>query len=187
MVIGENNAGKSNVIEALRLLFDPEAGPRARRWVTEQDLRHDGTGLRTTDEFELEAELRGLSEEDQVRMVTCLAPSLGAEAARLRLRARLRLTGRVDVEWFGGDSQHPEVERWAREAVTYTYLYPLRDAAADLRPRRENRLVSLIDALAPTGHGDRTEIERIVTEAKRRARPGRRDRDGKGWCSAAAG
>lgn len=85
MVIGENNAGKSNVIEALRLLFDPEAGPRARRSVTEQDLRHDGTGLRTTDEFELEAELRGLSEEDQVRMVTCLAPSLGAEAARLRL------------------------------------------------------------------------------------------------------
>ena len=52
VVIGENNAGKSNVIDALRLLFEPEAGPRARRWITEQDFRHDGTGLRTTDEFD---------------------------------------------------------------------------------------------------------------------------------------
>ena len=165
VVIGENNAGKSNVIDALRLLLEPEAGPRARRWITEQDFRHDGAGLRTTDEFELEAELRGLTEEDQVRMVTCLAPSLGADAARLRLRARLRPTGRVDVEWFGGDSQHPEVERWAREAATYTYLHPLRDAAADLRPGRENRLVSLIQTLAPEGHDDRAEVERIATEA----------------------
>jgi putative ATP-dependent endonuclease of the OLD family len=165
VVIGENNAGKSNAIDALRLLFEPEAGPRARRWISEQDFRHDGTGRRIMDEFKLEAELRGLTEEQQMRMVTCLAPSLGGDAARLRLRARLRPTGRVDVEWFGGDSQHPEVERWAREAVTFTYLHPLRDAAADLRPGRENRLVSLIDALTPQGHGDRAEIERIATEA----------------------
>ena len=100
-----------------------------------------------------------------MRMVTCLAPSLDGNAARLRLRARLRPTGGVDLEWCGGDSQHPELERWAREAVTYTYLHPLRDAAADLRPGRENRLVSLIEALAPEGHDNRTEIERIVTEA----------------------
>ena len=165
VVIGENNAGKSNVVDALRLLFEPEAGPRARRWITDQDFRHDGTGQRCTDEFELEAELRDLSEEDQVRMVTCLAPSLGPDSARLRLRARLRPNGRIDVERFGGDSQHPEVERWAREAVTYTYMHPLRDAAADLRPGRENRLVSLVETLAPEGDDDRTEIARIATEA----------------------
>jgi putative ATP-dependent endonuclease of OLD family len=44
VIIGGNNAGKSNAIDALRLLFEPEAGPRARRWITEQDFRHDGTG-----------------------------------------------------------------------------------------------------------------------------------------------
>jgi hypothetical protein len=98
VVIGENNAGKSNVIDGLRLLFKPEAGRRARQWIGEEDFRHDGTGLRMTEEFELEAELRGLTEEDQVRMVTCLAPSLGVDAARLRLRARLLPAGGVDVE-----------------------------------------------------------------------------------------
>ncbi|MCW2987913.1 MAG: hypothetical protein JWM24_851 [Solirubrobacterales bacterium] len=165
ILIGENNAGKSNCIDALRILFWPEAGPRGRRWITEDDFAHDGRGTRTAEEFELEAELAELSDEEMARMVTCLAPSLGQRRARLRLRARLSDAGRVEIEWFGGDSQHPDVERWAREAVTFTYLHPLRDATADLQPGRDNRLVHLISALAPDGHADRTEIERVVTVA----------------------
>ena len=166
VLVGENNAGKSNVIDACRLLFAPEAGPRARRWITQDDFAHDAAGVRTTDEFELEAELRGLSDAERARMVTCLAPSLDVpDAARLRLRARLRPDGRVDTEWVGGDGDHPDLERWAREAITCTYLHPLRDAAADLRPGRENRLVGLLSSLAPEGHGDRAAIEQIVTEA----------------------
>lgn len=48
--MGENNAGKSNVIDACRLLFEPEAGPRSRRWITGEDFAHDGTGVRTAAE-----------------------------------------------------------------------------------------------------------------------------------------
>src|SRR4051794_19898696 len=48
VLVGENNAGKSNVIDACRLLFEAEAGPRARRWITEEDFAHDGRGVRTT-------------------------------------------------------------------------------------------------------------------------------------------
>lgn len=167
ILVGENNAGKSNVIDACRLLFDAEAGPRARRWITEDDFAHDGFGVRVTETFELEAELADLDEAEQARMVTCLAPSLGPGWARLRLRARLRADGRVDTEWLGGDSDHPDLERWAREAVTFTYLQPLRDAASDLRPGRDNRLVALMSALAPDGHADRATIEAIAEEANR--------------------
>lgn len=165
VLVGENNVGKSNVIDACRLLFVAEAGPRARRWITEEDFAHDPAGARSTDQFEVEAELAGLTAAEQARMVTCLAPSLGADAARLRLRARLRPDGRVDTEWLGGDADHPDVERWAREAVTFTYLHPLRDAGADLRPGRDNRLVGLLGALAPDGHADRAAIEQIATQA----------------------
>ncbi len=165
VLVGENNAGKSNLIDACRVLFEPEAGPRARRWITAEDFAHDGTGTRTTDEFELEAEVVDLSEAEQARMVTCLAPSLGTGCARLRMRARLRPDGRVDIEWLGGDSDHPDLERWAREAITFTYLHPLRDAASDLRPGRDNRLVGLIGALAPAGHADRDAIEEIAEHA----------------------
>lgn len=165
MLVGENNAGKSNVIDACRLLFEPEAGPRARRWITDEDFTHDGAGVRTTDTFELEAELADLDEAEQARMVTCLAPSLGPSCARLRLHARLRADGKVHAEWFGGDSDHPDLERWAREAITFTYLHPLRDAASDLRPGRDNRLVGLLSALAPEGHTDRETIESIAEQA----------------------
>ncbi len=165
VLVGENNAGKSNVIDACRLLFEAEAGPRGRLWITEDDFTHDDAGVRTRDTFELEAELADLDEAEQARLVTCLAPSLGAGTARLRLRARLRADGRVDTEWLGGDSDHPDLERWAREAVTFTYLHPLRDAASDLRPGRENRLVALMSALAPDGDPDRGTIESIAEQA----------------------
>lgn len=83
------------------------------------------------------------------------------------MRARLHADGRVDTEWLGGDSDHPDLERWAREAVTFTYLHPLRDAASDLRPGRDNRLVALMSALAPDGHADRATIEAIAEQANR--------------------
>ena len=167
VLVGENNAGKSNVIDACRVLFEPEAGPRSRHWITAEDFAHDGTGTRATDdlELELEAELVDLSHGEQARMVTCLAPSLGAGCARLRLRARLKPDGRVDTEWLGGDSDHPDLEHWAREAITFTYLHPLRDASSDLRPGRENRLVGLLSALTPAGHADRDAIEQIAEQA----------------------
>jgi putative ATP-dependent endonuclease of OLD family len=165
ILVGENNAGKSNVIDACRVLFEPEAGPRSRRWITADDFAHDGRGSRICDEFELQAELVDLTDAEQARMVTCLAPSLGSGCARLRMRARLRPDGRVDTEWIGGDADHPDLERWAREAVTFTYLHPLRDAASDLRPGRENRLVALLGALAPEGHPDRDAIEQIIEQA----------------------
>lgn len=98
-------------------------------------------------------------------MVTCLAPSIGPSCARLRLKAHLRSDGRVATEWLGGDSDHPDVERWARDAVTFTYLHPLRDAASDLRPGRSNRLVQLLGALAPEGHADRAAMEGIIDVA----------------------
>lgn len=158
VLVGENNAGKSNVIDALRTVLEAEnePGPGGRLWP--EDFAHDGRGASPKTELELEVQLADLSDAEQARMVTCLAPSLGPARARLRLHARLRPDHRVVVQWFGGDSAHPEVERHAREGVRFAYLHPLRDAAADLRPGRQNRLVDLLAALAPEGHPDRDKI-----------------------------
>lgn len=165
VVVGENNAGKSNLIDAIRLLTVPHAGPRHRLWISEDDFEHDGRGNRVAETFELEAVFGGLTAAEETRMVTCVAPSLGDGATRLRMRAALEPSGRVDVQWFGGDSSNPEVERWARSAVAHTYLPPLRDAHRDLRPGRENRLVALLSALAPEDGDDRGRIEEIVAQA----------------------
>jgi putative ATP-dependent endonuclease of OLD family len=154
VLVGENNAGKSNVIDALRAVLEPEAGPRARQWLREEDFAHDGHGNPVGDELELEVRLGGLTKTEQARMVTCLSPKDGAGTAKLRLKAMIGPGGRIQTQWFGGDSEQPDVERHARDAVRFVYLHPLRDAAADLRPGRDNRLVPLIKALAPEGHTD---------------------------------
>jgi putative ATP-dependent endonuclease of OLD family len=167
VVVGENNAGKSNVVDALRTVLEPEAGPRARCWLREEDFAHDGHGTRTTDELELVVHLSGLSKAEQARMVTCLAPKEGDGVAKIRLKATLNTSGRVQTQWFGGDSQQADIERHARDAVRFVYLHPLRDAASDLRPGRENKLVSLISALAPEGHPDRDAIVHAAETANK--------------------
>jgi putative ATP-dependent endonuclease of OLD family len=158
IIVGENNAGKSNVIDALRTVLEPEAGPRARSWLREEDFTHDGYGTRLADELEIEVHLSDLNKAEQARMVTCLAPQAGDGIAKIRLKATLHPSGRVQTQWFGGDSQQADVERHARDAVRFVYLPPLRDAVSDLRPGRDNKLVSLVSALAPDGHVDRDAI-----------------------------
>jgi len=167
VLVGENNAGKSNVIDGLRTVLEAEGGPRAACWLRPDDFAHDGYGTRVTDELELELEVRlaELTEIEQAWMVTCLSPSLGAGFARIRLQAKLGADGRVLAQHIGGDASHADAERHAREAVRFTYLHPLRDAAADLRPGRENRLVELLSTLAPDGHADRDAIVAVIEDA----------------------
>lgn len=164
VLVGENNAGKSNIIDALRTVLEPESGPRARNWLRESDFRQDATGRRIANELELEVELRGLNPAAQSRMVTCrTGASATPDVARIRLRATIGADERIRTQWIGGDSEAGEPERHAREAVRFVYLHPLRDAANDLRPGRDNKLVSLINALAPPGHSDR---DLIVSAAR---------------------
>jgi putative ATP-dependent endonuclease of OLD family len=166
VLVGENNAGKSNVIDALRTVLESEAGPRGRVWLTADDFTHDAEGNRIADQLELEVQLGDLTEGERARMVTCLAPSLGPDCARIRLMAKVGADGRVSTpQYVGGDADTADVERHAREAVRFTYLHPLRDAAADLRPGRDNRLVGLLDALAPEGSADRDAIVKAVEDA----------------------
>jgi putative ATP-dependent endonuclease of the OLD family len=158
VLVGENNSGKSNIVDGLRTVLEPEAGPRSRRWIRPEDFAHDGQGTRTADQLELEVQLSGLTPAEQARMVTCLAPAEGPGIAKIRITASWGPTGRIQTNWFGGDSQHPDVEHHARDAVRFVYLHPLRDAAADLRPGRDNKLIPLIAALAPPEHPDRQDI-----------------------------
>ena len=79
-----------------------------------------------------------------------------------RHRAQLGERGRVNPVWYGGDGQQPGVEPWAKEAVLHTYLPPLRDAEGDLKPGRANKLVNLLNSLAPEGTPQRAEIETVA-------------------------
>lgn len=165
VLVGENNAGKSNVIDALRTVLEPEDPSRGRLWVREDDFAHDGHGERKADELELEVRLAELTKPEQARLATCLSPDDGEDTAKLRIKTVIAKDGRPRTQWFGGNSENPAVDAYAREAIRFVYLHPLRDAAADLRPGRDNKLVPLLSALTPENHADRAKIEKIVEDS----------------------
>jgi putative ATP-dependent endonuclease of OLD family len=165
LVAGENNSGKSAIIDALRLVTAPYHDYRSRPQVRIEDFPHDGTGLRTADQIAISVLLTGLDLSERGRMATCLTPGRGPGTARLTLHARLNDADRV-VTWFsGGDFGNTDVESFAKTAIKNVYLPALRDATRDLRPGYANRLAELVSAFAPVAGGDRTALEQIIDKA----------------------
>jgi putative ATP-dependent endonuclease of OLD family len=160
VLAGENNAGKSNVIDALRLLLHAEAGPREQLPPATSDfaVAPDGSVATT---FTIEAIFEEMDVTQQGRMVTCVAHDLGAGVARLGLQATPATGEHVDVQIFGGDKHNTDIEVNARRAVQYTYLPPLRDAQAELSPGRRNRLRLLLEGIVREDE-DREAIEKLV-------------------------
>jgi putative ATP-dependent endonuclease of the OLD family len=141
-VIGENNNGKSNLVDALRIVVYAHDGQRdARVWPT--DFAHDGTGTPVGDEFTMELRFGSLTSSEMERLVTCLTGEADEVKAMIGMRANLDASGRPRLHWYGGAADQTELGGWAREAGIYTYLHPLRDATEDLRQGRRNRLVDL--------------------------------------------
>jgi putative ATP-dependent endonuclease of the OLD family len=159
VVVGENNAGKSNLIDAIRSTLRPLQSFREQHELALDDFSaDDASGEPLTTELTIELILDGLDQRARGRMLTCLCSD---GRAAIGVRGEITDPGRVRTTWFGGEARVAEPDALARSGATFTYLHPLRNAEADLRPGRTNRLVALLRALAPDA-----DQERIVEIAK---------------------
>ncbi len=159
VLVGPNNAGKSNVIDALRMTLTPHSGWPLK--VSREDFCHSGTGTPATEQFTVSLNFANLGIEQSARMLTALD---GRDTASLHTACELPLTGRPKSRLLGGRDKSANLEEWARTAVTYTYLKPLRDAELDMRPGRHNYIVDLISAVAGDGD-DRQAVVDIAEQA----------------------
>lgn len=165
VLVGANNSGKSNVVDALRIALTPQEGFRGRLAVERDDFRHDGNGETQADLLEIELSFGGLNVAQRGRLLTLLDAAQGADRARLRIQATLPERGRPRAVAFGGRSSTPDVEDWAREAITFTYLPALRNSEEELSPGRgANKLVALLSAFAPT-EAEQSEIVELARKA----------------------
>ena len=162
LVVGENNSGKSNLIDAIRLLFKPLSGPR--KAVGEEDFAHDGRGTPLADWLEIEAMLAGLTGEQAAPLLHFLDSAVPG-TARVRLRATRSSAGQVQTQWFGPSTGGGDGFPASFETVTSTYLHPLRDALADLRPGRSSRLGRLLQHIARGDGSDYEAIQKILEQA----------------------
>ena len=117
--VGENNGGKSNAIDAIRLVTQPLGG-RREIYCEPTDVRFQGP----TRGFELYAAFSDLSVGQQGRLISASTDATLSEA-RFGIRYNGGLGDRPSL-WAGKPGNVPEPG--CHDMVRHVYLQPLRDA-----------------------------------------------------------
>ncbi|MEU2506572.1 AAA family ATPase [Streptomyces sp. NPDC007863] len=145
VLLGENDAGKTAVVDAIRLCLLTTAADFYR--VTKDDF-HVGPGGRA-DFFTITCRFMELSEEEQgIFLEHLTTDSRGTSSLYISFRAELMDSlppHRVSVTTrTGPNGEGPTLDGKAREHLKATYLRPLRDAEGELRAGRGSRLSQIL-------------------------------------------
>lgn len=147
--VGENNGGKSNAIDAIRLLTQPLDG-RREIYCEATDVRFQSRAKG----FELEARFAGLDVGQQGRLITAATDASLSEA-----RFGLRFSGSLGdrpVNWAGKPGN--VAEPGCHDMVRHVYLPPLRDAKRALASGNPTRIMALLNHFL--AEGDANELAR---------------------------
>lgn len=139
VLVGENNGGKSNIIDAIRLLSTPLSG-RRELYCEQTDIRF---GV-TPNAFELCATFGGLTPPQQGRLISattndtleeaCFGLTYDAQGLQSHVRPTL---------WAGRFKAAPEFG--SHEMIRHVYLPPLRDAKCALASGNPTRIYALLN------------------------------------------
>lgn len=152
VLVGENDAGKTSIVDVMRYVLLTTSNDYLR--IEDDDFHIEGPHQAV--EIELEVELRDLSKAQQAALIDWLtlekdvAPYL---VVHLRAKRRMggpgaggRQTGPIVTLNAGKGGTGLELGSAARELLRATYLKPLRDAVAELRPKKSSRLSQVLRA-----------------------------------------
>ncbi|AUX31255.1 MULTISPECIES: ATP-dependent endonuclease [Sorangium] len=147
VLVGENDCGKSSIVDAVRLLLAARAQDSFR--LTDDDFHVRGDTRETL--LTVRGTFRGLTEGEKSRFLEFLTVEGSEETLVITLQATRRdLPGRarrIFVTTRAGRKQDgPALEGEVREFLQATYLRPLRDAEAELSGGRGSRLAQILEA-----------------------------------------
>lgn len=147
ILVGENDAGKTCIVDSIRQVLLTTSYEPVRLF--EQDFHINGNDRAHT--LNIEATLCGLNPDQEASVLEWLTLEKdGTCSLILHLEARYhppQATKRARVDTIvrtGTNGTGPEVGHAVRELVRATYLKPLRDAEAELRPGRQSRLSQIL-------------------------------------------
>ena len=170
VLVGENDSGKSAIIDAVRLALGTTTQEFFR--IEESHFHQGGT---PADSFTIRCKFGDVSLEDGKGFVEYLtyeagAPVLYVNCVVTRSRGPRR---RMNVEFHSGrDADGPQIDTAARRWLEATYLRPLRDADRELAAGRNSRLSQILQyakevADASSEQFDPTKfVEAVVSQGK---------------------
>ncbi|MGB2965827.1 MAG: AAA family ATPase [Phycisphaerae bacterium] len=165
VIVGENNSGKTAIIDALRLILFSSRDFTSLR-LTEDDFRA-GTDYAP---IEICCRFTDLTDDDEVHFQECLV-DVGDGKFEMEVNARIEFnetTKRCNVRMWGGETEGGTLPSTHYDHFAAVYLQPLRDPERGLRPGQHSQVSRLVDSLTP--EDQRCEFEQIAKEANRSIR-----------------
>ncbi|MEU7525971.1 AAA family ATPase [Saccharothrix sp. NPDC042600] len=179
VVVGENRAGKSNLLHALRLILDGSLS-YADRQLTREDF-WDGLSD-GSDDWDpmaegcvIEASIDIVEFEDDKRLIAALKDALLAEdpmRARLTYRFAPVDVGDLTVKQkyrgtvYGGNDSERSIPADVRSYLYLVFLHALRDVEADIKSWRRSPLRALLQGAASAASDDDLgEVRNAMKEA----------------------
>jgi putative ATP-dependent endonuclease of OLD family len=145
VLVGENNGGKSNVIDAMRLLTLPLNG-RRERYPEEEDLRRGAS----TANFEIVGQYRGLSDTLKGLLITAVPdPTKDTAIFGYRYEPRSDNAPRGRSTFWAGKFDSAEPETGSTDLIRHVYLPALRDAHQALGSGSGARVMALFRHFLP--------------------------------------
>lgn len=142
VLVGENNSGKSNVVDALRLALSPLGGRRTR-YFEPGDLSFG----RETETATLRLVFDGLTAIQRGQYLTALDVEDMTAIYGTRFALDPERPSRSRPVSVAGPGNGPDQEPAKRDDICHIYLEPLRDAQRDLDSSGSRRLASIIEDL----------------------------------------
>lgn len=139
-IVGENNGGKSNIVDALRLLFLPTNG-RREIYCEESDIRREAKDKKDKF-FKIKACLTDLSPAQKGLLISAVPNPLKSEAYYGLLFSKDDGKRYKPKYWAGKFEVPPEAG--STDLIRYVYLPPLRDAQRALASGNPTRIAQLL-------------------------------------------
>jgi putative ATP-dependent endonuclease of OLD family len=142
VLVGENNSGKSNVVEALRLALSPLGGRRTR-YFDPADFAHG----REAEPITIKVAFDALTSFQRAHYIAALDVSNMQAIYTTRFILDVERPNRSRPMVTAGPGDGPDSESNKREQLCNVYLEPLRDARRELDSAESSRLATIIEYL----------------------------------------
>lgn len=165
VLVGENNVGKTAIVDALRLIFIQGRDSDSLR-LSEDDFRGDLGDY----PIEVSCIFSELSEVDEIRFQECLV-DVGEGIFNIQVNARVEFnedTKRANVKFWGGETEGNYLPSNFYDYLAAVYLQPLRDPEKGLRPSMNSQVSRLISSL--TKKEEHSSFVEIVKESNDKLR-----------------
>ncbi|PFT49483.1 ATP-dependent nuclease [Priestia megaterium] len=170
LLIGENDSGKTAIIDAIRLTIGTSSSDNSR--IKDEDFHINYQG-HVSESLKIECVFSDLSEEEAGLLVEWLSFDSNNE---YELVVRMKANkinnkiskGRIEkIVTAGPEYAENRLEGFAQDLIKTTYLKPLRDAENELKPGSRSRLAQILKShstFKESSIDDEHELVKIVNE-----------------------